>query len=206
MKIKYFFRRVKEKIKKDVPSYIGSVCGVEGMTSIEEAKLLYEISKNTSNGCIVEVGSYRGRSTVCIGCGARDGDQPEVFSIEPHDPFVGVLGGEFGPEDRKEYYYNMTKTEMYQYVKLVYLRSDVVTSGWKNPVGFLLLDGDHSYESVSNDWRCWKPHLSEECVVAFDDSNLDGPKKVIEEIKEKDGFSELDRAGNITALGRGEDV
>ena len=72
----------------------------QGMTSLKEVSLLYELAKQAKNGCIVEVGSYRGRSTVALGRGSMDGNQVPVFAIEPHEEFRGVLGGQFGPEDR----------------------------------------------------------------------------------------------------------
>lgn len=37
------------------------------------------------------------------------------------------------------------------------------------PVGLLYVDGDHSYEGVSADWRAWRGHMAPGGVVVFDD-------------------------------------
>src|SRR4051795_11772941 len=67
----------------------------EGMTSMDEAMLLYQLALEVRNGCIVEIGAYRGRTTVALGRGSIDGARVPVFTIEPHQVFTGALGGRF---------------------------------------------------------------------------------------------------------------
>lgn len=174
----------------------------QGMTSFEEASLLYQLAKETKSGCIVEVGSYRGRSTVALGRGSFDGSKAPVFAIEPHEVFHGVLGGQFGPEDRKAFYQAMLDTASYQIVRLINLSSEVVAPGWSRPIGLLWIDGDHSYEGVKRDFESWAPHLTENAIVAFDDS-LDpsiGPSQLVAELLAANSFRKLTQAGKIAVL------
>lgn len=176
----------------------------QGMTSFKEVSLLYELAKQARNGCIVEVGSYRGRSTVALGLGSMHGNRVPVFAIEPHEDFRGVLGGQFGPEDRGAFFQAMLDTACYQVVRLVNLSSEVVAAQWTKPVGLLWIDGDHSYDGVKRDFSCWSPHLADDATVAFDDA-MDptiGPHKLIAELLESGLFQKTETVNKITVLKR----
>jgi hypothetical protein len=174
------------------------------MTSFEEASLLYRLAKETKNGCIIEVGSYRGRSTVALGRGSLDGHRAAVYAVDPHEEFVGILGGRFGPEDRAAFFRAMLDTGCYQVVRLVNLSSEVVAPNWTRPVGLLWIDGDHTYEGVRRDVDCWLPHLTREAMIAFDDSlTCDlGPYKLIAEMLETGQFRRTEVVGKTTVLER----
>jgi hypothetical protein len=174
----------------------------QGMTSFEEVSLLYELAKKSRNGCIVEVGSYRGRSTVALGLGSMDGNRVPVFAIEPHEEFRGVLGGQFGPEDRGAFFRAMLDTACYQVVRLVNLSSEAVAAQWTKPVELLWIDGDHSYEGVKRDFCCWSPHLIDDATVAFDDATdpTIGPCKLIDELLQSGMFRKTETVNKITVL------
>jgi predicted O-methyltransferase YrrM len=50
--------------------------------------------------------------------------------------------------------------------------SQIAVRGWKLPIDFLLIDGDHREESVEQDWNDWSPFVVENGVVAFHDARL----------------------------------
>jgi hypothetical protein len=76
----------------------------------------------------------------------------------------------------------MLRTGCYQTVRLVNLTSEIVAPNWKEPIGLLFIDGDHTESGVRRDWSCWSPHLTADAVVAFDDADLPGPAKLIGEL------------------------
>src|SRR5947208_12926468 len=129
------------------------------MISAEELLFLEGLAREVQPPeCVVEVGSYRGRSTAALAAGSRAGGGAAVYAIEPHEQFTGVLGGQFGPEDRKHFFQNMLHAGATAEVRLVNLSSDVIAPGWTTPIGLLWLDGDHAYEGVARDFRVWEPH------------------------------------------------
>src|SRR5580700_10131355 len=134
-----------------VPRHLWPVHLTAGMISLDVAELLYSLAREVDDGVIVEVGSFRGRSTVALAAGSRAGHGAPVFAIEPHEPFHGVLGGEFGPRDRASFYRTMLRTRSFRDVRLVNLTTQEVAPGWRHPVGMLWLDGDHATESVRRD-------------------------------------------------------
>jgi MMP 1-O-methyltransferase len=151
---------------------------VEGMISPKEAELLTELATTVNEGCIVEVGSYRGYSTIALACRAR----VPVYAIEPHEAFEGVLGGHFGPADRKAFFKNLLEADVVESVRLVNLSSEIVAPGWQLPVGLLWIDGDHRYEAVRRDFQCWEPHVTG--MIALHDSTGEtlGPTRLVGEL------------------------
>jgi glycosyltransferase involved in cell wall biosynthesis len=122
--------------------------------------------------------------------------------VEPHREFVGFYGGNFGPDDRAAFYEAMLKTEAYKNVALINLSSETVTPGWKEPVGLLFLDGDHTYEGVRRDFESWEPHLIVNGLIAFDDSTDPkcGPSRLIGEILNNPTFEVVKTVGKITLI------
>ncbi len=66
-----------------------------------------------------------------------------------------------------------------------------VAPGWNRPIGFLWIDGDHSYRGAKADFDGFAPHLVPGGVVAFHDAlhEFAGPIRVfVEEVLRSDRF------------------
>jgi len=189
--------------KQPIPgSILVEINETPGWLSLDEATLLYQLARQTTEGCIVEIGSYRGRSTIALSKGALAGGNRPVYAIEPHETFVGVLGGQFGPQDRGAFFSAMLKTASYKNVRLVNLSSEIITPGWQDPVSLLWIDGDHSYEGVKRDYECWKDHLASNSYIAFDDATDQrlGPYKLINEIVRSGRFVPFITTGKVVVV------
>ena len=58
---------------------------VEGWITRSESRLLYHLAKEcTGKGVIVEIGSWKGKSTVFLSLGSKDGKNIRVYAIDPH--------------------------------------------------------------------------------------------------------------------------
>lgn len=176
----------------------------EGMISYEEAKLLYDLAREIKTGCIVEVGSYRGRSTVALGRGSIEGHKVPVFAVDPHENFNDGIGINFGPPDRAAFFKTMLDSDCYHVVRLINLSSEIVAPNWQQTIGLLWIDGDHSYEAVKRDFHCWLPHLAPNAIIAFHDSTNPklGPWKLITEVTENNRFQVVAQVGLITVINK----
>lgn len=156
----------------------------EGATSPEELFHLFELAQSVRDGCIVEIGSWRGRSAVALALGSKCAYRVPVYCIEPHESFHDICGGNYGAIDRNAFFQNMLRANVLDIVRLVNLSSEYVTREWPTAVGLLWVDGDHSYKGVKRDMACWLPHLRPDATVAFHDSLEPrlGPYHMVEEL------------------------
>jgi hypothetical protein len=180
--------------------------GIDGWLTVPEGELLFNYARDVADGCIVEVGSYRGRSTsaICAGVsvskGAAAGTPVPVFAVDPHEAFVGVKGAKFGPGDRREFFRTMVASRLVKYVRLLNLTSPVLSPGWNMPVSMLFLDGDHRYQSTLADFEAWWPHLTDGAIVLFANAEDDGPRQVIAEFVKRRVLTNIKTVGKITAF------
>jgi len=191
--------------KEYEPGLVDLFKSLEGGVSFEEFCFLIQLASKILEGCIVEIGSFRGKSAVALALGARRNPyrkKPRIYCIEPHREFRGYYGGNFGPEDRGAFYRTMLEAKVFTEVALVNLESDLVGPAWREPIGLLFIDGDHRYESVKRDFQCWEPHVVPGGIIAFHDSTDPrcGPSRVIAEIVRTGRFQYVATVGRITVV------
>jgi hypothetical protein len=91
-------------------------------------------------------------------------------------------GGVYGPKDLIAFNETMKKANTQGTVFPMSCGTDLVAEAWKKPVGLAFIDGDHRYEGCRVDADGWMGHVVKGGYIAFDDVNLEGPKKVMEEV------------------------
>ncbi len=175
---------------------------VEGMIQPDECLLLMRLASQVREGVIVEIGSYRGRSAIALAMGASRGPSAPVYAIEPHEDFTGVLGGRFGPDDKKVFQRNIERAGLSRAIHLTSATSETAAKSWNLEIGLLWIDGDHRYEAVKKDFELWSPFLNTDGRIAFDDSTVEGlgPHTLIEEILSTGSFRCLHTVGKVTVL------
>jgi predicted O-methyltransferase YrrM len=143
-----------------------------GWLTAEEGETLYRLAKAcTGRGVIVEIGSWRGKSTTCLGLGSKAGNQVPVFAVDPHSEHT------FGDFSR-----NMEDAGLTDLVTPVPGRSQELAEGFDEPIELLFIDGAHQYELVNVDFDRWVPKVVEGGVVAMHDTTwFPGPKRVADE-------------------------
>lgn len=175
-----------------------------GGITTEEGRMLAACAATVEQGDIVEIGSFRGKSAVALAHGLHGNPAAtgNVVCIEPHAPFTGVYGGQFGAADRGAFYRAMLDSGYFDRTALVNLTSAAAARAWSGPIGMLFIDGDHSYAGVSLDVECWEPHLLEGGLLVFDDSTdpAIGPARVISELLASQRFERVNITGKITCL------
>lgn len=152
----------------------------EGFLQKDEGPLLYHLARNVKKGCIVEVGSWKGKSTVWIGWAIKDSKKHiPFFAIDPH------TGSEEHQIKKKkvwtfdEFKTNTKNGKVSSVVKPLVMTSEEAVSKIKQPVSFVFIDGDHGYDGVKKDFELWFPKVKIGGVMAFHDTtNWPGPKKV----------------------------
>lgn len=155
---------------------IDAITHVEGYLYDAEAQQLYDLARSVRSGCIVEIGSYRGRSTVMLAKGAQEAGT-HVYAIDPH--FEAVDGiATYGKADRTAFLRNILEAGVSEVVRKIDLPSSVAVAGWQEPIALLWIDGGHDYANAKHDFEHWSPFVMEGGVIAYHDSTLDSVAKV----------------------------
>jgi predicted O-methyltransferase YrrM len=138
---------------------MAAIEGVEGWLSDDQAHRLWEAARRVAPpGQIVEIGSFRGRSTIVLGLAAPDG--VEVVAIDPHG------GGDRGPqeitpdeargdEDNRVFRANLEGAGVSEAIRHVRRMSDEASGEVEGSIAMLYVDGAHRYSPARADIELW---------------------------------------------------
>jgi MMP 1-O-methyltransferase len=148
------------------------IADVPGWLTDEEGEALYELARACSGrGVIVEIGSWKGKSTVCLGLGSRAGASLPVYAVDPHADY------RFG-----DFKTNVERAGIADLVRPIASLSQPAAADFDEPIELLFVDGSHEYDLVLEDFEKWVPKVVEDGWVAFHDTTWTaGPRKVVGE-------------------------
>jgi hypothetical protein len=139
---------------------------VEGFLLEGQEKWLFKHARSLPDCAnLVEIGSYRGRSTCCLAFGCR-GTKKRVFAV---DSFDGNVWESQYRTPFNEFEQNIQRCGLSSYVEPVKGLSSEVAKTWKTPIHFLFVDGSHRYEDVLADFADFLPRVVTGGIVAFHD-------------------------------------
>lgn len=145
-----------------------------------------------AQGAIVEIGSYRGRSTVMLAKVAAHYGLGPIVAIDPHNsPILVNPDGSNSKSSYEDFLHSIRAAGIEKHVEPHLAYSKEVSSGWNRPIRLLWIDGDHSYPGAKADFEGFLPHLVPNGVIALHDalSNFEGPIRVfVEEMLRSDRF------------------
>jgi hypothetical protein len=159
---------------KSFEDVLDSVSAVEGWMSDDQARRLFDAAASTRSGDqIVEIGSFRGRSTVVLASAAPDGVR--VVAIDPH------AGNDRGPEeiegfeaaasdDHEVFLANLAAAGVADRVTHVREFSHVAHREVEGQVAVLYVDGAHRYAPARADIRAWGARVADGGTMLIHDS------------------------------------
>ena len=148
---------------------------IDGWLSREVAELLYRLSLNVKPGsCIVELGSWKGRSSLCLAQAAKQ-NGVLVYCVDPH---IGSQEHQFqfGKELNTfaEFSTNLKPYLVDSTVLAIQKFSTDAISDIQHSVGFLWVDASHEFKDVKADFDNYFPLLSQNSWIAFHDCKWPG--------------------------------
>lgn len=138
---------------------LAAVEGVDGWMSPDQAQRLYNAAAGTHQGdTIVEIGSFRGRSTIVLASAAPSGVQ--IVAIDPH------AGNDRGPQeidgfeaaaanDHDVFNANLAAAGVAERVQHIRAFSDAAHDQVVGDLAVLYVDGAHRYAPARSDIREW---------------------------------------------------
>lgn len=146
---------------------------------------------------IVEIGSFRGKSTCYLAAGARAGARARVYAVDPWD-LPGNVTGKHGyaePATRAVFEAQVAAAKLTRRITPIQAFSTDVAAGWgtvRRPIGLLFLDGSHLEVDVRQDLIAWRPHLVDPGGwIVFDDYRTrknPGVTAVVDALQQEPGW------------------
>ncbi len=167
---------------------LAQIRSIEGWLSDREALFLHLLARLcVGKGVIVEIGSWKGKSTICLGLGSLAGNGIPVYAIDPHDcayDSTGSLIRHAHLTTFDEFRANLRKARLEEIVHAIVRSSDDALKDWHLPIELLWIDGDHTYEAVRRDIEGWGAHLVDSGKILLHDSTCGGSDTVRQAVME----------------------
>jgi len=180
---------------------------VEGHLYYEEAVALYEYAAKITQGNILEIGNYRGYSTVMLGLGAKvNRTNPIIYSVDPHLPYRDKSGNnpnfqsKYGREDNEHFLQNIVKHNVHAVVFPISLSVEDVNITFD--IGMAFIDGSHYFEDVVEHTLLVYENLVKDGFLIYHDSTYDGVAPVIDNLQRTGLASLVERVRGLTILRR----
>ena len=155
--------------------------GIHGWLSKERGKWLFEAALNIAGaGDTVEIGSWAGRSTICLALASKLSGAGKVYAIDSHRAGVALSDTSEDMVSLGPFMKNIVRFNVEDVVVPWVLTSRDAFKLWNNqPIRLLFIDGDHSYEEVCNDILTWGSLVSESGAIAIDDFHWTSVKRAV---------------------------
>jgi hypothetical protein len=177
------------------PEWVEKLAALEGLISPEVGETLAALAAGVPrSAAIVELGSYRGKSTAYLAAGAAVGNGARVHAVDPWDT-PGNRTGRFGfadPATRAAFMAQLEAVGLLDRVTPLRGFSTDVARHWIAPIGLLYVDGSHTEADVAADVEAWAPFLIPGAVIAFDDYRTErnpGVARVVDRMRLSPAFT-----------------
>jgi predicted O-methyltransferase YrrM len=158
----------------DLATVTARVADVEGWMSPGQASTLYDAARRCpAAGTIVEIGSFRGRSTIVLASAAAP--DVSVIAIDPHagnDRGPQEIDGyaEAAADDHAVFVANLERAGVSDRVRHLRTFSDAALADVDAPIDVLYIDGAHRYGPARADIRDWGARVSDGGTMLIHDS------------------------------------
>jgi predicted O-methyltransferase YrrM len=139
---------------RDAEAALAAAAGVDGWLTDAKARRLWARAA-AADGAVVEIGSFRGRSTIVLASAA-----PAVVAIDPHagsdrGPQEIAPDASRGAEDHEAFRANLARAGVEARVRHVRRPSADAHADVDEPVALLYVDGAHRYGPARADLAGW---------------------------------------------------
>jgi predicted O-methyltransferase YrrM len=164
---------------------------IQGWLDPNAGAVLYQFASQAAKPLVVELGSWKGRSTAWLAHALKDRGKGRVVAIDtwagtPNEqPHVQLLQG-YGPDQLyDEFRANMKRLGVDDIVEPWRMTTLEAARKWDQgaTIGVLHIDAGHEYADVRADFEHWAPFVAPGGMIAFDDvPGWPGPTRVVSEL------------------------
>jgi len=152
------------------------------LTNKEARFLTMAASMPSTTGVILEIGSFKGRSTIALAKAADMAGEAHtgLWAVDPFTSPTETCPDLEVPSSFPEFSANLEKAGVTDKVQVFQGFSYDLAPSWKEKIRFLWIDGDHTYKGAKTDFDLFSPYLEDGAIIAFHDTlhSHDGPCRV----------------------------
>jgi predicted O-methyltransferase YrrM len=147
---------------KSIYELLSIVEGIEGWLSNYEQFALLHLPSQVDHlkGAIVEIGSYKGKSTIALALGSSilSKRKRPIYAIDPfiEPPF-------------KDFWSNIKHHKLEKFVIPIQKKSQHAYGDCPKTIAAIFIDGDHKYSSVKRDILCYTPRVVKGGLIVLHD-------------------------------------
>ena len=182
--------------------WVALAASVEGQLTDREVRFLALLAAEpTARGEILEIGSFKGKSTIILAKAMALAGQARLVAVDPMtcpaitDPKLGPAKSSWG-----DFQANLERAGVKNAVEFHQMYSHDLAKDWHRKIRLLWIDGDHTYAGVKADFDMFSRHLANGAIVALHDMlrGFGGPDRVfLEEILASPHFGPVGICGAI---------
>lgn len=164
-------KKLPEGFNSFVENLLKEVSGVEGYLAPDEMRFLALIAAcPRAEGEVLEIGSFKGKSTIILAKSARLAGDEKIHAVDPM-----TAPSETDPDLRGEassfndFQKNIEAHKVAGNVEFHQRFSFELARDWNAPIRLLWIDGDHTYAGTKLDLEGFISHLTDGAIVAIHD-------------------------------------
>jgi predicted O-methyltransferase YrrM len=182
----------KDAVKARLAEIGPAICTIDGWLEPNDGGVLYQLARFVApTSSVVELGSWKGRSTARLAHGLRDRGAGRMVAV---DTWAGTLNepdharrlAGYGPDQLfEEFRANLRGLGLDALVEPWRTTTLEAARRWDRGVsiGLLHIDADHAYDGVRADFEHWSPFVVRGGLVVFDDvPTWPGPTRLVTEL------------------------
>ncbi|WP_020375385.1 class I SAM-dependent methyltransferase [Sulfobacillus thermosulfidooxidans] len=166
---------------------------IQGWCSFAAGVTLYHlVQNNIPVPVVVELGSWKGRSTAWMAAALADQNSAgKIICVDtwrgtPSEKEHAQLLANYHPDQLfEEFLHNMEHLGLRDWIVPLRMTTIEGAKAWpsEQPIGLLFIDADHDYYAVRRDFELWSGYVKEGGLIVFDDvPNWPGPTRLISEL------------------------
>jgi len=137
-----------------------------------EEEIIFDAANLVGGGRLVNLGDLRGGSAILMAQGLK------YYQLPGYVHTVDF----YSQTEKENSEANMVKAGVKDLITIHHCRTDEAIKNISPEISFLFIDADHAYDGVKADWELYSPHVKEDGLIAFHDTNQTGINKVLEEL------------------------
>lgn len=162
-----------KSVPEDFDQFIAEVLNVSddvgGHLSEREAKFLALLAAcPTTQGEVLEIGSFKGKSTIILAKSAALAGRPRVVAVDPLTS-PAITDADLEASGWEDFRPNLKAAGVDQFVEFHQTYSSELAKVWDRPIRLLWIDGDHTYAGVKSDFDLFSPFLADGAIIAMHD-------------------------------------